>query len=402
MVSGEVETGKIYTESDFYNGNIKIRQRDEARVKEFLAGIGETEKGIVFCRNQAHAAEVRDMINAQRKKKGYCERVTANDGEVGETFLEEFKNNEKTIPTILTTSEKLSTGVDAKNVRHIVLMRPINSIIEFKQIIGRGTRIYPEKFFFTIWDFVHAYERYSDPSWDGEPVCPKCGNNPCTCEKKPKPYSERKEPSGSGEARDGGGEGYGKKEILEIKLSDGRTRRIKFVSDVMFWGSDGKPVSTQQFIEEMFGRLPDFFSSSDDLHRIWADPDTREALLDKLEDAGYGKEVLKDIRTIIDAENSDLMDVLEYIAYAVTPIERRERAERIKDYEQTLNEAQKQFVEYLVNAYIKSGVEELRKDKLKTLLELKFGSLKEGLDILGGTPIARQTFKDFQYHLYAG
>lgn len=402
VVSGEVETGKIYTESDFYKGNIKIRQRDEARVKEFLAGIGETEKGIVFCLNQAHAAEVRDMINAQRKKKGYCERVTANDGEVGETFLEEFKNNEKTIPTMLTTSEKLSTGVDAKNVRHIVLMRPINSIIEFKQIIGRGTRIYPEKFFFTIWDFVHAYERYSDPSWDGEPVCPKCGNNPCTCEKKPKPYSERKEPSGSSDARDGGGEEYGKKEILEIKLSDGRTRRIKFVSDVMFWGADGKPVSTQQFIEEMFGRLPDFFSSSDDLHRIWADPDTREALLDKLEEVGYGKEVLKDIRTIIDADNCDLMDVLEYIAYAVTPIERRERAERIKDYEQTLNEAQKQFVEYLVNAYIQSGVEELRKDKLKTLLELKFGSLQEGLDMMGGTPMARKTFKDFQYHLYAG
>jgi type I restriction enzyme R subunit len=403
VVSGEVESGKIYTEADFYNGNIKIRQRDEARVKEFLAGMGETEKGIVFCATQAHAAEVRDMINAQRKKKGYCERVTANDGEVGETFLEEFKNNEKTIPTILTTSEKLSTGVDAKNVRHIVLMRPVNSIIEFKQIIGRGTRIYEDKFFFTIWDFVRAYERYSDPSWDGEPVCPKCGNNPCTCEKKPRPYSERKEPRDLKDVHDdGGGEVYGQKEILEIKLSDGRTRRIKFVSDVMFWGSDGKPVSTQQFIEEMFGRLPDFFSSSDDLHHIWADPDTREALLDKLEEAGYGKEVLKDIRTIIDAENSDLMDVLEYIAYATTPIERRVRAERIKDYEQTLNEAQKQFVEYLVNAYIQSGVEELRKDKLKTLLELKFGSVTEGISILGGTPIARKTFKDFQYHLYAG
>lgn len=402
VVSGEVESGKIYTESDFYNGNIKIRQRDEARVKEFLAGMGETEKGIVFCATQAHAAEVRDMINAQRKKKGYCERVTANDGEVGETFLEEFKNNEKTIPTILTTSEKLSTGVDAKNVRHIVLMRPVNSIIEFKQIIGRGTRIYEDKFFFTIWDFVRAYERYSDPSWDGEPVCPKCGNNPCTCEKKPKPYTERKEPHDHNGVRDDGGEDYGKKEILEIKLSDGRTRRIKFVSDVMFWGSDGKPVSTQQFIEEMFGRLPDFFSSSDDLHHIWADPDTREALLDKLEEAGYGKEVLKDIRKIIDAENSDLMDVLEYIAYATTPIERRVRAERIKDYEQTLNEAQKLFVEYLVNAYIQSGVEELRKDKLKTLLELKFGSVTEGISILGGTPIARKTFKDFQYHLYAG
>ena len=409
VVSGEVEHGKIYTEEDFYKGNIKIRQRDEARVKEFLEGIGETEKGIVFCATQAHAAEVRDMINRQRRKKGYCERVTANDGEVGESFLEEFKNNEKTIPTMLTTSEKLSTGVDARNVRHIVLLRPVNSMIEFKQIVGRGTRIYDGKYYFTIWDFVHAYEKYSQPDWDGEPVCPKCGNNPCTCEKKHRvvtyPTSEE-EGSGTGEPRlcpvcHQDPCICPPKESLEIKLSDGRTRRIKFVNDVMFWGADGRPISTRDFIDEMFGRLPDYFSSSEDLHRIWADPDTRETLLDKLGEAGYGKDVLKDIRKIIDAEKSDLLDVLEYIAYATTPIERKERAERIRGYETSLSIAQKQFVEYLVNAYVQSGVDELRMDKLKTLLELKFGSVPEGINALGGIPIARQTFKDFQHHLYA-
>lgn len=402
VVSGDVEQGKVYTEEDFYKGNIKIRQRDEARVKEFLSKIDETEKAIVFCATQAHAAEVRDMINAYRKKKGYCERVTANDGEIGEAFLEEFKNNEKTIPTILTTSEKLSTGVDARNVRHIVLMRPVNSMIEYKQIVGRGTRIYDGKYYFTIWDFVKAYMKYSDPGWDGEPVCPKCGNNPCTCVKKHReviyeipeerpvvarediPESEPDEPL-----------------ILEIKLSDGRARRIKFINDIMFWGADGKIVSSQKFIEEMFGRLPDFFSSSEDLHQKWADPDTREILLEKLDEAGYGKEVLKDIRRIIDAEKSDLMDVLEYIAYATTPIERQERAERIKDYYNTLSASQKQFVEYLVNAYIRSGVDELRMDKLKTQLELKFGSVPEGISSLGGVPQARKTFREFQQRLYA-
>ncbi len=412
VVSGDVELGKVYTEKDFYQGNIKIRERDEARVREFLAGIGETEKGIVFCATQSHAAEVRDMINAQRRKKGYCERVTANDGEEGETILEEFKNNEKTIPTMLTTSQKLSTGVDALNVRHIILMRPVNSIIEYKQIIGRGTRIYDGKYFFTIWDFVGAYQRYSDPGWDGPAVCPKCCNNPCTCKKRKHKIVDYPEDEGN---EGGGGTGDPRvcpvchqdpcvcppKEQLEIKLSDGRTRRIKFVSDVMFWGADGKPVSTQKFIEEMFGRLPDFFSSSEDLHRIWSDPDTREALLDNLEGAGYGKEVLKDIRRIIDAEKSDLLDVLEYIAYATTPIERKERAERIKDYESSLSVAQKKFVEYLVNAYVRSGVEELRMDKLKTQLELKFGSVPEGISALGSVSIARQTFKNFQHHLYA-
>ena len=168
----------------------------------------------------------------------------------------------------------------------------------------------------------------------------------------------------------------------------------------MFWGADGKPVSTQKFIEEMFGRLPDFFSSSEDLHRIWADPDTRDALLEKLEEAGYGEDVLKDIRKIIDAEDCDLLDVLEWVAYNTTPIERRVRAQRIDDFYGNLSEAQKQFVEYIVNAYIKSGVDELRMNKLKTLLELKFGSVPEGISALGGAPLARQVFKDFQYHLY--
>lgn len=403
VVSGEVQLGKTYTEEDFYKGNIKIRQRDEARVKEFLEGMGETEKGIVFCATQAHAAEVRDMINAYRRKRGYCERVTANDGEAGETFLEEFKNNEKTIPTILTTSEKLSTGVDAKNVRHIVLMRPVNSMIEFKQIIGRGTRIYDGKFFFTIWDFVQAFRKYSQPDWDGEPVCPKCGSNPCVCATRPsKPYPKYDEEERGWAAHDDGDDEntVPQKETLEIVLSDGRARRIKFVNDVMFWGADGIPISTQRFIEEMFGRLPDFFSSSEDLHTIWSDPDTRDALLEKLEDAGYGEDVLKDIRKIIDAEKCDLLDVLEYIAYATTPIERRVRAERINDYYLHLSDAQKQFVEYIVNAYIKSGVDELRMNKLQTLLSLKFGSVPEGISALGGAPVARKVFKDFQYYLY--
>ncbi len=401
IVSGVVQQGKVYTEEDFYKGNIKIRQRDEARVKEFLAGIGETEKTLVFCATQAHAAEVRDMINAERKKKGYCQRVTANDGAAGEEYLSDFQDNEKTIPTVLTTSEKLSTGVDARNVRHIVLMRPVNSMIEFKQIIGRGTRIYDGKYYFTIWDFVHAYEKYAQPDWDGEPVCPKCGNNPCTCVVKPRGHRDDVAPTWT--AHDDRPEPTpdDPNEKLEIVLPDHRVRRIKFINSIMFWGADGKPVSAQKFIEEMFGRLPDFFQSSADLHKMWADPETREALLDKMNEAGYGKDILCDIRKLIDAENCDLLDVLEYIAYATTPIERKERAQRLTGYTNNLGDAQKQFIEYMINAYVQSGIDELRMDKLKTLLELKFGSVGEGITALGGVPKARQTFKDFQYHLYA-
>ena len=268
---------KVYTEKDFYSGNIYIKQRDEARVKEFMQHIKPDEKTIVFCSTQNHAGQIRDMINRiHRGNPEYAVRVTANDGEQGEQYLKEFQDNEKTIPTILTTSQKLSTGVDALNVRNIVLLRPIKSMIEFKQIIGRGTRLYEGKYYFTIYDFVKAYENFQDPTWDGEPVCPVCGNSPCTCgdgadddyedgdSGKPKPPIPPKPPRGCPVC----GEDpcvCPKPEKLEIRLSDGRTREIRFLKSDMFWGADGKPVSAEDFLKAMFGQMPEFYNSIEDL-----------------------------------------------------------------------------------------------------------------------------------------
>ena len=135
----------------------------------------QKEKAIIFCATQDHAAAVRDLVNQYKTSTdpNYCVRVTANDGDIGETFLREFQDNEKTIPTILTTSQKLSTGVDARNIRNIVLMRPVNSMIEFKQIVGRGTRLFDGKEFFTIYDYVDAFHHFADPEWDGEPIAPE-------------------------------------------------------------------------------------------------------------------------------------------------------------------------------------------------------------------------------------
>lgn len=148
MVEGEIEEGKTYTESDF-NQIIEIKAREEKRVKIFMDLIDQKEKGIVFCATQEHAAAVRDLINQYKKSKepNYCVRVTANDGELGEQYLRDFQDNERSIPTILTTSQKLSTGVDARNIRNIILLRPVNNIVEFKQIVGRGTRLFDGKYF---------------------------------------------------------------------------------------------------------------------------------------------------------------------------------------------------------------------------------------------------------------
>src|ERR1019366_8764039 len=136
VVEGEVERGKRYTEADF-NKIIEIEAREKHRVKLFMEQINQSEKTLVFCATQDHALAVRDLINQMKTSTdpNYCQRVTANDGELGNQHLRDFQDNEKTIPTILTTSQKLSTGVDARNIRNIVLMRPINTMIEFKQII---------------------------------------------------------------------------------------------------------------------------------------------------------------------------------------------------------------------------------------------------------------------------
>ncbi len=174
IVEGEVEDGRRYTESDF-NRIIEIKEREEKRVSVLMERIDQREKTIVFCATQLHAAAIRDLINQKKTSTDpmYCCRVTANDGALGDQYLREFQDNEKTIPTILTTSQKLSTGVDARNVRNIVLLRPVNSMIEFKQIIGRGTRLFDGKDFFTIYDFVRAHHLFNDPEWDGEPLDPE-------------------------------------------------------------------------------------------------------------------------------------------------------------------------------------------------------------------------------------
>src|SRR5262249_24009729 len=248
------------------------------------------------------------------KDPNYCQRVTAKDGALGEQHLRDFQDNEKIMPTVLTTSQKLSTGVDARNVRNIVLMRPINSIIEFKQIIGRGTRLFDGKDYFTIYDFVKAYQHFNDSEWDGEPLEPEAP-------KTPRVRGERAEPEAGG----AGEEPPERPAKLKIKLADGKERTIQHMMATTFWGPDGKPMSAAQFVERLFGELPGLFKDEDQLRALWSEPETRRKLLDALSDKGFGETELSAIKRMIDAEKSDLYDVLAYIAFALAPITREER-----------------------------------------------------------------------------
>jgi type I restriction enzyme R subunit len=408
IIEGEIEEGKLYTEPDF-NKIIEIKEREANRVKIYMNDANQKEKAIIFCATQDHAAAVRDLVNQFKVSKdpNYCVRVTANDGEIGEQFLREFQDNEKTIPTILTTSQKLSTGVDARNIRNIVLMRPVNSMIEFKQIVGRGTRLFDGKDFFTIYDFVDAYHHFADPEWDGEPLEPEepsiplvkklciiCNQTPCNCIKEPD-----SECLLCGESPC---VCSNKRKKIKIKLRDGKEREIQHMISTSFWSADGKPISAEDFLNNLFGELPKLFTSEEELRTIWSNPTTRKILLEKLDDAGFGKEELATLQKLIDAEKSDLFDVLEYVFNS--EIQPMTREERVAAAEATifaiLNEQQKEFIEFVLRKYVETGVGELDQDKLPLLLTNKYQSLEDAKAILGDVKNISSLFIEFQKHLY--
>ena len=390
IIEGEVEAGKLYEEDDF-NRVIEIKEREAYRVKLFMERIDQKQKTLVFCATQTHALAVRDLINQMKisTDPNYCTRVTANDGAEGERWLRVFQDNEKTIPTILTTSQKLSTGVDARNIRNIVLMRPIKQMIEFKQIIGRGTRLFDGKDYFTIYDFVAAYKHFNDEEWDGEPIEPDM-TPAIPIPPQPK-VPEDDDPVTPKE----------KRQKVIIKLADGKERTIQHIMATTFWSPDGTPMSAKEFIEHLYGELPGLFKNEDDLRAIWGKPDTRKSLLNGLAEKGFGAEQLTEARMLINAENSDVFDVLAYIAFALSPISREERVDTHKGEILTNQEERQQaFLEFVLGEYIKEGVGELDLAKLPGLLELKYGNAYDAAEQLGGAQLIRETFVGFQKHLY--
>jgi type I restriction enzyme R subunit len=292
-------------------------------------------------------------------------------------------------------------------------MRPINSIIEFKQIIGRGTRLYDGKDYFTIYDFVKAHHHFSDPEWDGEPIepeepkeCPICGCRPCTCEKTPpqpcpdcgqQPCECPKEPCPKCGQRP-----CVCKKKAKVKLADGKERTIQHMMVTSFWHPDGTPMSAQQFMEMLFGKLPEFFKDEEELRALWSAPDTRKKLLEGLAEKGFGKDQLAEMQKIIDAEKSDLFDVLAHVAYALPPLTREDRAAKAKVAISThFNTKQQIFLDFVLSHYVNVGVEELDQNKLTPLLRLKYhDSIADAVADLGKPEEISMVFVGFQKYLY--
>jgi len=398
-----LEEGREYTKEE-QNKIIEIMEIERYKVRLFLEQMNQNEKTLVFCETQLHAAAIRDLINQESKSKNanYCQRVTANDGARGEMALKAFQDNEKTIPTILTTSKKLSTGVDAPEIKHIVLLRSVNSMVEFKQIVGRGTRLFDAKDYFTIYDFVEAYKHFSDPEWDGElpeaeptqpkEPCKKCGERPCVCQKEYEPCGIcandpcvcEKTPKG----------------MIRIKLSKSKFLELDSMVKTSFYAPNGKPMSADEFLKKLFADIPKFFESEEKLREVWSEPKTRKQLLEELSENGYTNAQLKELKSLVKAQNSDIFDVLAYVAYHSKIVPRQQRAKqaeiRLKDYDAKKQE----FLNFVLNLYVEKGVEELDDSRLKSLLELKYNSLHDAKEILGDVKSIRELFVGFQRYLY--
>ncbi len=388
VLEGQPEVGKRYAEEDF-NRIIVIDERERHRVKLFMAQIAPHEKALVFCANQAHALAIRDCINQLKKSSdpNYCHRVSADDGDLGEQFLRDFQDNEKTSPLVLTTSHKLSTGVDARNVRHIVLLRPIRSMIEFKQIVGRGTRLFDGKDYFTIHDFVKAHEHFNDPEWDGEPVEPepKGGGHGPGPGPQPPPPPPPPPPT-----------------KVRIQLAPGKELTIQHMMQTTFWSPDGKPISAEEFLRRLYGSLPDFFRDEAELRQLWGDPATRQQLLQGLAEKGYGRDTLAEVQRAIDLEQSDLFDVLALLAFQLKPVSREQRAEGAKvELSTHFNSKQRVFLDFVLRQYVQLGVDELSPEKLRPLLRLKYkNSIADAMAELGQPEQIGQLFAEFQKYLY--
>jgi type I restriction enzyme R subunit len=286
-------------------------------------------------------------------------------------------------------------------------MRPVQNIVEFKQIIGRGTRLFNGKYYFTIYDFVGASEMFKDPDWDGDQYCPECGNWPCTCMKKI--------PNGLADSPHIVSEPLPcpvcgnlpctcdrpQTNLIDIKLSDGRRLSLETNwEQKIFFGDEF--ISLDEYVKKLFGRIPEFFSDADDLKEKWSNPETREQLLRTLDEAGFAEDKLNLLRNMLKMQKCDLLDVLEFIAYNSTPIERVKRVEIVKkQYVDALNKEQREFDNLILEYYASNGFKELGSDKLKTFINIKFNSMRDAKERLNmSVADIREHYFELQRRLY--
>ncbi len=395
IITGELD--KQIVELEKFEREVVIPKRTELIAKTILQNMNPMDKTIIFCVNQQHALDMRIAIDKFKtiKDSNYCVRVTSDEGDIGREFLEMFQNNDRDIPTILTSSKMLTTGVDAKNVRNVVLTAPIKSMTEFKQIIGRGTRVFEGKDFFTIMDFVGATNLFYDPAWDGEDL-PSSSDS----EKKPKEKKERTQQTEQNDVQTSDDKATHEKVTIDIK-----GKKLKVINiETTYVGMDGIPLKTEDYLELLIGVLGRFYNDEDGLRAIWSNPTNRKDLLNKLKEMNIDESQLDDLKIIFEAQDSDIYDILTHLSFNLDIKTRSERVfavEHSEFIEKHHNEKAKEFIEFILERYKKDGVKELDEDKLGKLVDLSgLGSVREVANNFGGIAEMRDEYFELQREIY--
>ncbi|NOU38421.1 MAG: DEAD/DEAH box helicase family protein [Ferruginibacter sp.] len=410
VISGELEE-RLYELNDFEK-NIILPQRTELIAKTILQQIQPFDKTIIFCVNQTHALALRDAINKYKtvKDANYCVRITSDEGELGRRLLEKFQDNDKDIPTILTSSQMLTTGVDARNVRNVVLVRVINSLVEFKQIVGRGTRVFDSKDFFTIIDFTGATNLFYDDEWDGLPdqveiESIETDTTPTSEEPDQDEEIETTEkPTIENEEGDSETIEIEKPKTAIVQLSNGRVLKVIDI-EVRYVGNDGKPLTTTEFIEKLIGSLPRFYQTENELRKLWSNPESREDFLQQLAQVGFDEEQISTLQQMFAAEQMDLFDLLAHLSYQKSMVTRTVRAATAKSKIDEVitwdNAKAKEFLNFILDRYKIDGLEELKRDRLSELIKLNgLGTTKDAAQVFGNIDNLISAFYNLQTVLY--
>ena len=405
---GQLIEDRIFNQQDM-DRTLVLEKRTELvarKITEFLTATDPYAKTIVFCDDIDHAERMRQALvnlNPERIKENrkYIMRITGDEQE-GKAELDNFINPEERYPVITTTSKLMSTGVDAQTCKLVVLDQHIRSMTEFKQVIGRGTRINEDydKYWFTIMDFKKATELFADKDFDGEPVMiyePKPGETVV-------PPDEDTTPETDTGAEVGNDDG-----TINIGDDDTDNKRIKYVlgdvtvfvisERVQYYGPEGKLITeslkdyTRTTVRKDYGSLDDFL-------RRWSKTDRKAAIIKELEAHGLlleplAEEVGKDF---------DAFDLICHVAFDQPPLTRRERADQVKNrnYFTQYGEQARQVLETLLDKYQDTGLENIEDIKILTLDPFRnMGTASELVAAFGGKPAYLAALYELEKHLYA-
>ncbi len=413
---GQPIEDRVYNQIDM-DRTLILKQRTELvakKITEFLTATDPFAKTIVFCDDIDHAERMRQALvnlNAERVKESrkYIMRITGDEIE-GKAELDNFINPEERYPVIATTSKLMTTGVDAQTCKLVVLDQHIKSMTEFKQMIGRGTRINEDygKFWFTIMDFKKATELFADSAFDGEPVViyePKGDESPVPPETDPtevvigedgQPIPPGGADTGSTTAGPGEGDEPGPG---RVKYVLGDVTVYVVAERVQYYGPEGKLI-TESLKDYTRQTVRKDYSSLDDFLRRWDKTERKAAILRELEEHGVLLEPLAEEV----GKHFDAFDLICHVAFDQPPLTRRERADNVKkrNYFSKYGEQARKVLETLLEKYADTGIENIEDIKILTLDPFKnMGTASELVSAFGGKQGYTTALHELEKYLYA-